>query len=154
VAARLAGQNRLLVQKPTGTGKTVWFASLLDHLAELRLSKGRGAVMLVIAHREELLDQAAEKITRAHPGAMVAIEQGDRHASRYSDVVVASIQTLAAMKFRRLKKLIGQHTFRLVIVDEAHHAASKTYRTAAGDPGIPADGRGDDRQRQHRGGDP
>jgi len=130
VAARLAGQNRLLVQKPTGTGKTVWFASLLDHLAELRLAKGRGAVMLVIAHREELLDQAADKITRAHHGAMVAIEQGDRHASRYSDVVVASIQTLAAMKFRRLKKLIAQHMFRLVIVDEAHHAASKTYRTA------------------------
>jgi hypothetical protein len=127
--ARRAGQNRLLVQKPTGTGKTVWFASLLDHLTELDLHKGRGAAMLVIAHREELLDQAADKITRAHPGVMVAIEQGDRHASRYSDVVIASIQTLAAMKFRRLQRLLQHHEFRLVIVDEAHHAAAKTYRT-------------------------
>ena len=130
-----AGQNRLLVKKPTGTGKTVWFAGLLKRLApwlETFKARGeqRGATMLVIAHREELLDQAAEKITRANKGLIVTIEQGDRHASRYSDVVVASIQTLQAMKFKRLLRLLKHHTFRIVIVDEAHHAAAKSYRTA------------------------
>lgn len=128
--------NRVLVKKPTGTGKTVMFAAMLPTYAkrwELLLERhkqNRGARMLVIAHREELLDQAAEKIQAANRGLVVDIEQGDRYASRASDVIIASIQTLAAMKFRRLKRLLTMHTFRLVIVDEAHHAAAASYRTA------------------------
>lgn len=129
-----AQQNRLLVKKPTGTGKTVMFAELpryLERHFELMLpSRNKGARMLVIAHREELLEQAADKIRRANPGAIVAIEQAERHAPRASDVVIASIQTLAARKFHRLKRLLEHHSFRLVIVDEAHHAAAATYRTA------------------------
>jgi superfamily II DNA or RNA helicase len=133
--AREKGTNRVLIKSPTGTGKTVTFAAMLKfpRLAEWLHSlpaRYRGAKMLVIAHREELLDQAAEKIQRANPGLMVSIEQGDRVANRYSDVVIASIQTLAARKFARLKRLLEAHTFRLVIVDEAHHAAAPTYRTA------------------------
>lgn len=134
VADALAyGQNRLLVKKPTGTGKTVTFAALptwgrvgsflLEH-------RGRGAQMLVIAHREELLEQAAEKIQAQHPDWMVEVEQGPRVASSFADCIVASIQTLAAMKFRRLERLMAHHDFRLVVVDEAHHAAAPTYRTA------------------------
>jgi ATP-dependent helicase IRC3 len=130
------GQNRVLVKKPTGTGKTVMFAAMLKYLEsrfEIMLPdyRGRkGARMLVIAHREELLDQARDKIQKQNPGLMVSIEQGDRHANSYSDVVIASIQTLSAMKFRRLKRLLERHSPRLVIVDEAHHAAAATYRTA------------------------
>lgn len=132
-AAREAGQNRLLMQMSTGLGKTVCFAALptwdpirtwLDTLPK------RGARMLVIAHREELLDQAADKIQKQNPGLMVSIEQGDRHANRYSDVIIASIQTLSAVKFRRLKRLLSWHHFRIVVIDEAHHAAAASYRTA------------------------
>ena len=128
--ARAAGMNRLLLKMPTGTGKTVTFAAMLahPHFADL-MTSGRAPTMLVIAHREELLDQAVDKISRANPRAMVSIEQGSRGANAYSDVVVASIQTLAAMKFRRLKLLMRRHNFRIVIVDEAHHAAAPTYRT-------------------------
>ena len=134
--AKLAGQNRVLVKMPTGTGKTVMFAEMLPLYAkrwELLLpnaKQNRGARMLVIAHREELLDQAAAKIQAANPRLVVDVEQGDRYASRMSDVIIASIQTLAAVKFRRLKRLLAHHTFRLVIVDEAHHAAAASYRTA------------------------
>lgn len=127
------GQNRLLIKKPTGTGKTVWFASLLKQprlQAWLETFNPRERRMLVIAHREELLDQAADKIRRANPSLIVDIEQGDRRASRYSDVVIASIQTLSAMKFRRLHTLIARMKFRIVIVDEAHHAAASSYRTS------------------------
>lgn len=134
------GMNRVLLKKPTGTGKTVTFAAMLKFLEqrfEVFLPNGRsprysgkGARMLVIAHREELLDQAADKIRRQNPGLIVDIEQGERYASRVSDVVIASIQTLAAGKFRRLLNLLRSHTFRLVIIDEAHHAAAPTYRTA------------------------
>ena len=128
IAAYEAGTNRVLLKSPTGTGKTVTFAAMLRHgriaswLAGLVPQKG--ARMLVIAHREELLDQAADKISKANPGLMVSIEQGDRFANNYSDVVIASIQTLAARKFTRLKRLLTYHAFRLVVVDEAHHAAA------------------------------
>lgn len=125
------GNNRLLLKAPTGTGKTVTFASMLTALAPwLEQFPARSRKMLIIAHREELLDQACEKIQRSNPGVMVSIEQGGRHSNRYSDVVIASIQTLAAMKFRRLKALLQSHTFRLVVIDEAHHAAAASYRTA------------------------
>lgn len=127
------GSNRLLVKSGTGTGKTTSFASLLTHqpiqdwLAQFGETDRR---MLVIAHREELLDQSAARIQKQNPGLMVMVEQGDRHASVYADVIVASIQTLSAMKFRRLSRLLARLTFRLVVVDEAHHSAAATYRTA------------------------
>lgn len=127
------GTNRVLVKAPTGTGKTVTFAAMPKFPRLRRMIDRypqRGAFMLVIAHREELLDQAAEKIQSANPGLVVDIEQGDRYATRYSNVVIASIQTLAAVKFRRLHRLLRDHTFRLVVIDEAHHAAAASYRTA------------------------
>jgi superfamily II DNA or RNA helicase len=128
-----AGHNRLLVKKPTGTGKTVWFAALKEVLEPwLKQFPDREQKMLVIAHREELLDQAADKFTKQNRKLLVTIEQGDRHASRHSDVVIASIQTLAARNFRRLKQLLLTMKFRIVIVDEAHHSAASTYRTALG----------------------
>ena len=105
--------------------------------------------MLVIAHREELLTQAQDKIQRQNPGLMVSIEQGDLHASKYADVVIASIQTLQALRFRRLKRLLHYHRFRIVIVDEAHHAAAASYRTALVHLGFlpPADASGVDGSR-------
>lgn len=80
------GVKRMLVALPTGTGKTVIFSQLP------RVLPGR---MLVIAHREELLDQAAEKIEWGNPELTVDIEQANRHASPLAEVVVGSIQTLA-----------------------------------------------------------
>lgn len=126
------GHRRLLVKKPTGTGKTVTFAAMptFDRIAAFLGQPRHGARMLVIAHREELLDQAAEKIQAQHPDWMVEVEQADRVASSFADVIVASIQTLAARKFARLERLLRHHDFRLVIIDEAHHAAAPTYRTA------------------------
>lgn len=134
IASELAnGNTRLLMQMATGLGKTVTFAAMLRDpvlLAWLERFPERERKMLIIAHREELLDQACEKISRANPGVMVSIEQGDRHANAYGDVVIASIQTLAASKFRRLHRLLERSVFRLVVIDEAHHAAAPSYRTA------------------------
>lgn len=132
-AAQAAGKNRLLVQAATGTGKTTVFSSLLHYRpirAWLDTFPESQRKMLVIAHREELIDQAAERIQRLNPGVLVSIEQGDRHANHYSDVVIASIQTLSAMKYRRLHRLLSRSTFRLVVYDESHHASSPTARTA------------------------
>lgn len=131
--AREAGTNRVLVKSPTGTGKTVMFAAMPRWAALtswLEQFPAHERKMLIIAHREELLEQAMDKIQKSNPGLMVSIEQGDRYANRYCDVIIASIQTLQAAKFRRLKALMKYCKFRIVIVDEAHHAAAATYRTA------------------------
>lgn len=125
------GTRRILIRSATGTGKTVTFAHLLKHggiasfLSQFPENERR---MLIIAHREELLDQAAAKMVACNPNLVVTVEQGDRVASRYSDVVVASIQTLIAKDGARLDRLMRDMRFRIVVVDECHHAAAKSYR--------------------------
>lgn len=123
--------NRQLLHMATGTGKTVTFGKLPqrleDWLARFPANERR---VLVIAHREEIIDKTAETLRGLYQGKIVDIEQGDRRASRYSDFVVASIQTLQAVGFRRLLRLVAQMRFRIVVVDEAHHAAAASYRTA------------------------
>lgn len=82
------------------------------------------SAVLVLAHRGELLDQAAEKL-RAQ-GLTVAVEQGAQHVdrSRLPDAVVASVQT---MQGKRLAEW-PPTTFGLIVVDEAHHGTAPTYR--------------------------
>lgn len=106
-----------LVDMPTGTGKTVTFASIIaDAVAA-------GRRVLVLAHREELLDQAADKISRL-AGVEVAIEQGQRKEDDGgAPVVVACVFSL----IRRLDRF-GPGSFDLIIVDEAHRTLAKTYR--------------------------
>lgn len=107
---------RALVAMATGCGKTVIFSQLP------RWAKKR---VLVVAHREELLDQAVGHLESANPGKTVGVEQADRHAGD-ADIVVASIQTLTHGSAERLKALKPDE-FSLIIVDEAHHATARTY---------------------------
>lgn len=97
----------------TGLGKTVIFSHLIAQ---------RGGRALVLAHRDELLQQAALKILAIQPGANVGIVRGDLD-QRNAQIVVASVQTLARDK--RLQRL--RPDFSTVIVDECHHAAAKSY---------------------------
>jgi superfamily II DNA or RNA helicase len=110
------GIRRPLIVLPTGCGKTCVFASLIAR---------RGGSALVLAHREELLRQAAQKIAIADPTlalgvGFIAAERDDVGAP----VVVASVQTLA--QTRRLKRLPQQ--FDTIVVDECHHATARSYR--------------------------
>lgn len=116
IAARKQGLRRLLVCLPTGAGKTVIFSQLA------RLAKKS---VLVLAHREELLSQAREKIERAIAGegsALVAIEQGQNRAPEGAKVVVCSIRSLHA---ERLEQVLLGRDIGLVIYDECHHAAAE-----------------------------
>ncbi|ATN93724.1 DNA helicase [Streptomyces phage Abt2graduatex2] len=117
------GINRPVIVLPTGAGKTVCFSGLIASQIE-RLRKN-GQRVLVLAHREELLEQAEEKIKAMVPGVWTAIVKGARgkRTHQFADVVVASVQTLARPKRREDVDRIG-----LVIVDECHRYASRTYR--------------------------
>lgn len=109
-----SGSSRLLCVLATGLGKTILFADLL------RKEKGRS---LVIAHRDELLEQAREKILLVHPEAeigMVRRKENDVDAR----IVLASVQSVA--RDNRLQTL-GKD-FGLVVVDEAHHAVAPFHK--------------------------
>lgn len=110
------GVSSTLLVLPTGTGKTVCFAEL---------DRGWIAVgdrTLVLAHRTELLEQAAKK--HRDVGVRCEIDQGDRRASSSAMVVIASVQTLRGARLLRYPR----DWFRKIVVDEAHHAAATGYQ--------------------------
>jgi len=114
LGARRRGIKRMLVCLPTGAGKTVIFA----HLARMARRE-----VLVLAHRDELLEQAREKLERALQGErVVAIEQGARRAPAEARVIVCSIRSLHEA---RLARVISGRDIGLVIYDECHHAAAE-----------------------------
>lgn len=112
----IKGIRRQLLVLPTGAGKTVVFS----HLIRRRTTDGRRA--LVIANRDELIQQAVNKIQQVAPDLEVGVVQAKRD-EHHAQVVVASIQTLA--RERRIAPLVG--TVSTIVIDEAHHAAARTY---------------------------
>lgn len=107
LAARRAGTRRMVVCLPTGAGKTVIFSELA------RLARRQ---VLVLAHREELLQQARAKIGAA------AIERGAERAPADAKVLVASIRSLHE---ERLARVLEGRDFGLIVYDECHHAAAE-----------------------------
>lgn len=112
-----------LIVMPTGTGKTVTFAHIIDQMA------GNGRAM-VLAHREELIFQAAEKIhgvTGEKPDIEMASARADVVMFRKAPVIVSSIQTQIAGNPPRMQRF-NPNDFGLVVIDEAHHATAASYR--------------------------
>jgi superfamily II DNA or RNA helicase len=98
---------------PTGGGKTIEFAALAGHY--------QPGKTLIIAHRDELIDQARDKVYR-FTGLSTDVEKAQHHASPSAPIVVASIQTLC-----RRQPFPPGH-FRLIVVDEAHHVLSESFQ--------------------------
>lgn len=112
------GNRRTLLCMATGTGKTVVMAEMARREA---LAGGR---TLLVAHRSELLDQAADKLASyAHIGC--GVEKGTQACSDPWPVVVGSVQSMC--RDSRLDRY-DRSAFSLVMVDEAHHSASDSYR--------------------------
>lgn len=100
-----------LVQMATGLGKTVTFANIPR--------RGR---MLILSHREELVRQPLKYFS-----CRTGVEQASNHALPSDDVVSASVQSMS----RRLRRF-DPDEFDIIVWDEAHHCAAKSYRNIFG----------------------
>ena len=121
--------TRQLIVWPTGSGKTVLFSSVHNERRMVEWTdsfSGWHRKILVIAHRDELIQQAVDKIERSNPTLQVGVEKANQYHAIDDDVVVASVQTLSACRGKRLKKM-NPKEYRIVVIDEAHHATSPSY---------------------------
>ncbi len=113
------GVSRTLLVLPTGTGKTIVFSKLTEDCVRA------GERVLILAHRGELLEQAADKMAQA-TGLGCAVEKAEESClNSWFRVVVGSVQTL--MREKRLNQF-PQDYFDTIIVDEAHHCISDSYQ--------------------------
>ena len=112
----IANRRSTLLVQATGTGKTVAFCERV-----LR-NKTRGGRTLILAHRDELIQQPRRKLEVL--GVFADVEKGKQRASLNAKVVIASVQSLRGA---RLARFARDH-FDLVIIDEAHHAMAAGYR--------------------------
>lgn len=121
------GEKSALVVMPTGTGKTTFFGLMA------RREISQGGRVLVLAHRDVLLQQALEDLERC--GVASVIEKADQKAMdailadshallpRHPRCVIASVATLHA---RRLESWPRDY-FSLIVCDEAHHSSATSY---------------------------
>ncbi len=117
--------NKQVVVWATGLGKTVLAAHLLKERNGMNGSCG-GKKAMFLAHREELLEQASDKIRRVDPSLSVAIEQAERKTA-CEQIIVASVPTLGRNNSTRIEKFRPED-FSTIIIDEAHHASASSYK--------------------------
>lgn len=117
------GRKRVAVVLMTGLGKTVIFAhAALRHVSgHPSLYTDRGTGVLILVHRDELVDQAVAKLRDVAAGFKIGVVKADRNDVN-ADIVVGSVQTL-----RNPNRLNQLRRIGLVIVDECHHAAADSY---------------------------
>lgn len=113
-----SGVNKTLLVLPTGTGKTVVFASITENCVK------NGDRVLILAHRGELLQQAADKLLK-FTGLRCAVEKAEESClGSWYRVVVGSVQSL--QRPARLERFPTDY-FDTIIIDEAHHCVSDGY---------------------------
>lgn len=113
------GVKKTLLVLPTGCGKTIVFSKVIED----RVKKGER--VLVLAHRGELLEQAADKLEKS-TGLKTATEKAEQTSiGSWFRVVVGSVQTM--MRQSRLERFPIDF-FDTIIIDEAHHCISDSYQ--------------------------
>ena len=109
----------VMLQLPTGAGKTVLFTSIINDL-----NRVKGTKILILAHRKELIDQISEHLTKYN--IIHGIITSGRVRRLEFDVQVASIQTITHRDNQDIIDIISP---KFIIIDEAHHSLAKTYTT-------------------------
>ena len=113
------GTHKTLLVLPTGCGKTIVFAKVTEECVR------QGDRVLILAHRGELLEQAADKIRKA-TGLGCATEKAEETClGSWFRITVGSVQSM--MRESRLSRFPDDY-FDTIIIDEAHHCISDSYQ--------------------------
>lgn len=113
------GNRKTLLVLPTGCGKTIVFAKIAEECVR------KGERVLILAHRGELLEQAADKIMKS-TGLGCAVEKAEQSClGSWFSITVGSVQSL--MREKRLNRF-SEDYFDDIIIDEAHHCLSDSYQ--------------------------
>lgn len=117
------GIQRQAVVLPTGAGKTVIFSHLAKMWVDQRAERfGLPAKVLILVHRDELVDQAVDKLHQVAPELHVGVVKAERD-DHDAQIIVGSVQTLT-----RASRTARLGSVGLIIVDECHHATAAGYR--------------------------
>ena len=111
----------ILRATPIAKKSQVIFTHLIDRVQP---RDDEATQTLILAHRRELVEQAAKHCQNAYPTKSVDIEMGNLHASGAADITIASVKSLVSGD--RLDKFRPER-FKLVLVDEAHHIVATSY---------------------------
>lgn len=113
------GARKTLVVLPTGCGKTIVFAKVAEECVR------QGNRVLILAHRGELLEQAADKIKKS-TNLGCATEKAEQSClGSWFRITVGSVQSMQREK--RLSQFSDDY-FNVIIIDEAHHCISDGYQ--------------------------
>lgn len=113
------GMQHTLLVLPTGCGKTIVFAKITEDCVK------DGKRVLILAHRGELLDQAADKIEKSI-GLKCAYEKAEQSSvNTWFRITVGSVQSF--MREKRLNQFPTDY-YQTIIIDEAHHCLSDSYQ--------------------------
>jgi len=120
VRSHRKGNNKILLQAATGSGKTVMAIAFVEYYIK------QGKKVMFLAHRRELIHQAAKtlKAFDIDYGIIMASEKKEKNS--FSNVQVVSVDTLRARAIN--KKKIDLPNADLLIIDEAHRSMSNTYK--------------------------
>ena len=116
------GKRSIMLQMPTGTGKTRLFVSIVKDFHLWGASNKRAVKVLLLAHRKELIDQISENVSKKYGLAHGLIVSNGLEERRFP-VQVGSVPTLS----RRLERWSNKE-FDIIIIDEAHHVKAESYK--------------------------
>lgn len=125
------GMQRPAIVLPTGAGKTVVFSALVKDWMRTENYTGQtyGKRVIILAHRDELVDQAIAKLRAVMPGVSIGKVKAEIRQMD-ADVIVCSVQTL--YRDRTLRDMHSVESaygpIGLIITDECHHAAAASYK--------------------------
>ncbi len=114
-------KRSVLLQMPTGTGKTRLFSSIIKDIENYSTKHEQDLSCLVVVHRMELINQIVQTLSEFYGLESGIIQAGFRQKTELR-LQVASVQTLS----RRLEKWTDKQ-FDFIIVDEAHHVPAESY---------------------------
>lgn len=113
--------DNLMIQMPTGTGKTIVFTSVVRDIRRWCVAHSPESKILIVAHRKELITQASSKLKDVPHGIIMS---GTKQQMQHM-VQVASIQTFMSC---RNYETMRHYRFDFIIIDEAHHSIASGYQ--------------------------